>query len=249
MYANTSLAGRLVLLANSDIVFDETLRRIAPEGILNGEIAFVMSVSQPPLNGRYKEIFGTDCHPTSKCAVGLWQGAPKWKSAGWSWDAYVFASPLPRKFDPFQVNVVMNMMGAEYIAAYQFEASGVKLYNPCEYVHTFHWHCQGGKMHRNRNNVVYNEIANIYPCSYCPGIVMPKEYGKRDDRCRSGFRQWSNQIPHFFRLPDIAVSVCCASAGACGSLPIQSSPVCKGPDDVNCIIWDFVGKHTYWRGR
>jgi hypothetical protein len=248
-YANNSLAGRLVVLANADIVFDETLRRIEPERILTGEIMFVLSVSPPPWNGRYKEVFGTDCNPTVKCGVGAWQGAPAYKSSGWSWDAYVFASPLPKKFNPSEANVVMNMMGAEYIAAYQFERSGVKVYNPCEYVHTYHWHCQGGKMHGARDNSWHMAVANIFPCSYCPGVMMPKEYGKKEDLCRAGVRQWNNQIPHYFKLPDVAASVCCERAGACGWMNMPSTPACKGPDDVNCIIWEFVGQHQQFLHR
>merc|ERR1712187_1083866 len=73
-YASTFLSGNLVLFANGDIVFDESLRRIVPERIMSGEIGLLLSVKPPPDNGRYKEIFGTECHPTLRCAVGSWQG-------------------------------------------------------------------------------------------------------------------------------------------------------------------------------
>jgi hypothetical protein len=258
-YANVSLSGRLVLLANADIVFDESLRRIQPEMIMTGEIGFILSVNPPPAGGDYKEAFGTecetnhhkcaDCHTNlHKCAVGAWQGAPSWRLAGWSWDAYVFASPLPAKFDYSAVNIVMNMAGAEYIAAYQLEASGYKLYNPCEHVHAWHWHCQGGKMHGQRS-FGHTCLANIFPCSHCPGITMPREYGKREDLCRSGDKQWNNQIGRYFTLPHYSVSICCAAGSSCSNSYIPDLKTCMAPDDVNCMIWEFVGKHHTWSNR
>jgi hypothetical protein len=245
-YAHEKLTGRLVLLANADIVFDDTLRLIAPERIMTGEIAFVLSVDPPPFSGAYNEVFHRECGNTRKCRIGTWQGPRmSWHLEGWSWDAYIFATPLPPTFSTPETNIVMNQMGAEWIAAYQFEAHGIHLYNPCEHIKAYHWHCQGGKMHDGRTGG-HHELANILPCDYCPGMTMPNGYGKYEELCRSGVKKWTNQIPHNF-VGGIQAFICCAPSSSCWSP--AGLPTCKAPDDVNCVVWEFVGGHSFFSTR
>jgi hypothetical protein len=255
-YANKSLAGNMVLLANGDIVFDETLRRIAPERIMTGEIAFVLGVRKPAQHGSYKAIFGTECGAPAvadQCSVGPWQGT-KAASAGQSWDAYIFAAPLPSGFPYSNEDVHMNIYGAEHVAAYAFEKSGIKLYNPCEHIHAFHWHCQGHKMHNWINNVwtdtvdhsPHRSVSGIFPCWYCPAITMPSGSAKREELCRSGKEEWLPGLAHTFNLNAVTVKVCCARPGACNYMQLQWLPACKDPDDVNCVIWENIARMRWY---
>merc|ERR1719401_2000529 len=103
------------------------------------------------------------------------------------------------------IDLFMNFYGAENLAAYQLEAAGVHLYNPCEHIYAFHWHCLGGKMHDN--NIAmradrprwYTKMLGqpphnppdavdlIFPCWSCPAIKMPAGTAPADKICsRSG---------------------------------------------------------------
>jgi hypothetical protein len=255
-YANRSLAGNMVLLANGDIVFDESLRRIAPKRIMAGELAFVLGVKTPPLSSVYKTVFGTDCGPptvSDQCSVGPWQGANA-KTAGQSWDAFVFASPLPSNFAYSNEDVHMNLYGAEHVAAFAFAKSGIQLYNPCEHINAFHWHCQGQKMHPWLHNVwtdtvdhyPHHSVSNIFPCWYCPSITMPRETAKPSALCKSGTEEWHPGLANAFNLKAVKVRVCCASPGACGNMAFQWLPPCRVSSDVNCVIWENIATMRWY---
>jgi len=250
-YANTTLAGNLVLFANGDIAFDETLRRINPDALMTAKMGMILSVQPPPQNSFYKDAFGFECSNTPRCAVGAWKGGCS-ASAGVSWDAYIFASPLSSSFNLWGVDVIMNIYGGEQVAAFQLEAAGgLTLYNPCYHVHAFHWHCQGGKTHSLDHSVrvdkpPHRAAKSIYPCWHCPGVTMPRGSAKASDLCRSGYRQWVPSSKAYFHQPQITVNVCCSSPGACGSSPVQWLDACVGPDDLDCVIWEFVGGHVWY---
>merc|ERR1712227_281256 len=116
----------------------------------------------------------------------------------------------------------MNRYGAEHVAAFAFAKSGIKLYNPCEHINAFHWHCQGQKMHGWLNNVwtdsvdhyPHHSVSNIFPCWYCPSITMPRGSAKRADLCRSDNEEWL--------------------------------PACKVPEDVNCVIWENIATMRWY---
>lgn len=252
-YANNALDGGLVLFANGDIVFDETLRRLQPDELLKGKFALILSVLPPPQNGYYKQIHGFECTNSPRCAVGSWQGGAG-GSAGVSWDAYIFASPLPPTFKPWEGDVIMNIYGAEQVAAHLFEEIGLTLYDPCYHVHAFHWHCQGGKMHSLNHAVKvdggpHRAVKGIYPCWHCPGVTMPRGSAKQTDLCRSGTRMNVWQVPALkahFHQPAIAVNVCCSNPGTCKWMNVQWLGACVGPDDVDCVIWEFVGGKIWY---
>jgi hypothetical protein len=249
-YANQTLSGELVLLANADIEFDESLRLIAPEPIMDGKIGFVLSVTPPTPNGHYREVFGRDCYNHRRCSPGTYQNGVG-GTAGRSWDAYVFASPLPSSFNVWRVNNVMNILGAENVAAYQFEDVGIKLFNPCEHVHAFHWHCQGGKMHGgwHVDQGANLAVGGLLPCWDCPGIQLPKEYAKREDLCAKGYLQMSWQVPGIrsaFKTPEIDAKVCCAHSWPCKELDFHWIWPCIAAHDVNCVIWEHVGGTWYY---
>jgi hypothetical protein len=244
-YAHEQLAGSLVLLANGDIVFDETLRLVKPERIMTGEHAFFLAVKSPAPNGDYKAVFGTECSLPVQCAVGTWQVG--WQGVpGLSWDAFIFAAPLPKAFPFWNEGVHMNYMGAEHVAAYAFQASGIQLFDPCEHINAFHWHCQGQKMHGSYAvDHSHLSVDHLYPCHYCPSITMPKGYVKRQDLCRLGSEVWLPGLSHVFRIGPVQARACCAADGACRYMNMQWAPACKGSDDVNCIIWENSG-YPYW---
>jgi hypothetical protein len=250
-YANRSLQGNVVLLSNSDVVFDETLHRIDPEVILRGKTAFVLSVKPPPVDGKYSKTFGKECDNLDKCSVGSWQ-RKHWWPGGYSWDTYVFATPLPVHFDLSDLDIVMNRMGAENRAGYQFENAGITLYDPCYMVNAFHWHCMGGKLHNSDrvDTPGQGSVRNIGSCWYCPGITMPRGYAKREDLCRRGVRQGIWAIPSLkkhFKQPDISVEVCCANLESCRRIDVQWIGACKEADDVDCVMWEGVtNRHEYY---
>jgi len=269
-YANTTLAGKLVLLANADIVYDETLNRVVANNhsklvdpLTNEPIAYVLSMKKPPDGSKYLEVFGKECrcnaHTTcfATCTIGTWQHG--WPLGGNSWDAYIFATPLPSAFNLAHTRLPMNYNGAESMPAYQLLASGVQLYNPCFFINAFHWHYQGWKMHGSNiwaNSLDFVQrhlnlpgaervgaVAAITPCWQCPLIKMPKGYLVRENLCKSGIELDVRRMPHlarYFRIPFINVSLCCASVTACSGLNLQEVGSCRNSHDLNCVMWDSV---------
>jgi hypothetical protein len=251
LYANNTFKGDIVLFTNSDIVFDETLHRIDPAVLLRREIAFVLSVQPPIPNSKYHHIFGQDCwKPKNKCSVGSWL-RKDWWPGGYSWDSYVFSPPLPSTFRLEQLDIVMNVMGAENRAGFQFETAGITLYDPCYMVSAYHWHCFGGKMHgKNRVDGMGISVRNVGCCWYCPGIVMPKGYAKRSDLCRHG-TVWGasgvQALRDHFKQPAIHAEVCCSDPAKCAWSNAQWMPYCRTADQLDCVIWEGLpSTHEYY---
>jgi hypothetical protein len=250
LYANTTIHDGLVIFSNADVVFDETLRRLEPEKIIGNKLGFVLSVRPPPLDGDYKAVFGRDCKNTMRCTVGRWGGGGNWgqsPGSGTSWDAYVLAPPLPGNMDLDHIKLKMNLYGAENLAAYQLQANGgIRLYNPCEHIYAFHWHCIGGKMHSKSaldrvdrprwytrmkglpKHSPPDAVDGLLPCWYCPGVKLPGGTAPRTDLCRSGTILGVDR------------------AQTCGQLNLEYLPHCRLATDVDCVIWDVAGWPHYY---
>jgi hypothetical protein len=113
-YANRNLAGRPVILANTDICFDETLELIS-DITLDGQLLCL---------SRWDEA--TDG------SVRLYEQAN-------SQDAWVFEPPLPRIPAPFG----LGMPGCDNRLAYEAERVGLALSNPSRSVRARHLHLSG----------------------------------------------------------------------------------------------------------
>jgi hypothetical protein len=272
-YANSTLRQSTILLSNADVVFDETLGLIDLAPIRRRERGYVLSVKPPPHNGQYKQVFHRECDSQPRCTVGSWQGGGRWgQQEGWgnSWDSYIFATPLSPHIDLAHIDLFMNFNGAESIAAFQLEKNGnTTLHNPCMHVHAYHWHCLGQKMHPMSPDVradrpkwwtdkhglpphyPHDAVGRIYPCWDCPGIHMPQGSVDRERYCQDGSLHGPEQIPELadhFRTQAIGVKICCKDKDtkSCSKLPIKSLPHCLNATDVDCVSWEFSGKHLYY---
>jgi len=130
-YANENLTQKVVALANTDIVFDETIGLVDGPELSNGNGAFVLGVHIPKRQGLYRKVFGRECdrtssvEPTSHCYMGKVDGEPH-ESMGSSWDVFVFASPMPRPKMGRGVaglDIFTSAMHAENAAAYAMQVS------------------------------------------------------------------------------------------------------------------------------
>lgn len=267
-YANTTLSSRVVILANADVVFDDTLKNIDWGRVLRQEHGYVLSVSPPPQNGDYKRVFLADCDNTPRCAVGSWQRGGKWAQgdgAGSSWDAFVFAPPLLHYMNLSHIQIKMNLNGAENMAAYQLEVNGnLTLYNPCFHIHAYHWHCKGGKMHDTDPTTradqppwlshmlglpvhfPYDAVDAMLPCWNCPGVIMPPGAVSSTNYCKYGKVLGIDDVPALrknFRVPWLTVGVCC---NECAHLDVENLPHCINSTDVDCVTWEFNSDHHYY---
>mmetsp|Transcript_60325 Transcript_60325/g.187183 ORF Transcript_60325/g.187183 Transcript_60325/m.187183 type:complete len:453 (+) Transcript_60325:108-1466(+) len=245
-YAITALAQRNVLLANTDVVFDESLGLIEPGPLESGAIGHVLSVTPPPYASQYSKVLGRDCDSFPRCTIGEFNG---WSLGGSSWDAFVLHPPFPRGMDLERLEHTMNLMGAENHAAYQLEqGAGVALSNPCMHVHAFHWHCLGGKMHGPQEQIAPagDMVAGILPCWDCPGVRLPSSASSAPSLCARGTRQalTIGGLQRLFTSP-LTVWLCCpAGSEPCDQEQLledwgrdrASLPLCFSADDVRCVV-------------
>ena len=242
-YANSKLAGKIVVLANTDVAFDGTLGLIDSVSFDSGKLGYVLSVQPPPYGGEYSQMFGTECASEPRCTIGEFDG---WRYGGDSWDAYVFHSPL-RGMQSQYLDHFMNTPGGENRAAYQIEkAAGVSLSNPCDHIHAFHWHCSGGKMHamegRVDGDVGENGVRAILPCWDCPGMRFPEGKAPLKELCAHGSRQALANTPLHISVRNRECTFACLSSS--NATPTK---LCQSSGDVDCIISD-CGKapHQYY---
>merc|ERR1719343_2001354 len=129
------------MIANADVVFDETLRRMP--SMQAGRDAQIISVIPPSYSGDFKDMFGKPCggeYPVkNRCQHG----------EDGSWDVFAFQPPLPSAFPISQLEFAMNSNSAENRAASAMESVGFRLKNPCKHIHAYHWHCFAAKTHSN----------------------------------------------------------------------------------------------------
>jgi hypothetical protein len=137
LYANNSMSrtGNIVL-ANADIVFDGTLRRMRQ--LQPSREGHLISVRAPHYSGEFRSLWHTPCTTVlNKCTRETK-----------SWDAYAFSLPLPPQLLlGSDLEFTMNILTADHRAAFALDHSGMKLTNPCMHINAFHWHCFSPKMH------------------------------------------------------------------------------------------------------
>jgi len=172
-YARSNITTGTLLLANADIVFDETIAHVG--NFSSADEAYVLSVKAPSYDGSFKEIFGSQCKMS---ATRCWSWAM-------SWDVFVMQTPLRDGLFGTCLEFPMNMLSAENLAAGALAyGAGLKLKNPCGIVNAWHWHCFSGKMHATKR----------IGADFCAGEKMHKSVLKTWP-CRESPKQWANTCP------------------------------------------------------
>lgn len=261
-YANAVLTDRLVLLANTDVAFDQSLGLILPEAFATGHQGLVLSVHSPPYSDKYRELVGSDCTAEARCVVGRIGSPSGWgaTAAGTSWDAYLFRAPLlaaldeaggggPGVMNLSHVESEMNRIGAENNAAFELEVSSrVRLSNPCLHVKAAHYHCIGGKMHRGDRRAHLDggeqrSLGGVMPCWDCPGVKMPAGAAPVGELCSGGqvLEVSQGKLGQGFPQSGAHTFMCCAAADGCEDdlmtkMQAGSLQLCRIAGDTNCII-------------
>mmetsp|Transcript_96394 Transcript_96394/g.251210 ORF Transcript_96394/g.251210 Transcript_96394/m.251210 type:complete len:342 (-) Transcript_96394:39-1064(-) len=169
-YADTRMPVGRVIISNADVVYDETLAQL-PE--LEEHVGVhLLSIKPPPYEGAFKEVFGHQCpkEPYGTSTSCLWHTR--------SWDAYVFRTPLPANLtESHNLQFPMSWMSSEFYMASALLDSGMKLTNPCMFVHAYHWHCFGDKMHATFDKSKLPPIKNKYTSFPCKDFPSESENG------------------------------------------------------------------------
>jgi len=147
-------AGRIVVLSNADVVFDETILR-APTLLtdLTQSDALVFSVTQGPNQSVYDNVHGPIDLGADEYRSKISSSCPGWKRGAvpwtWSWDAFMFMPPLPL-FDASRTGHFMNEMSGEHRTAEAFRHAGMTLRNACMLTRLQHYHL-APKMHHGHH--------------------------------------------------------------------------------------------------
>lgn len=141
-YANKALYGKIVVVSNTDIVFDSTVHNIR-DALSTQSMwghAFALSRVSPPCPGvRCKMLF---CKKTL-CLRNVA-----------SYDAFAFVSPVPEAV-VLATNHKQDQKGAENIVVAELDHYGFTVVNPCKSVTLTHRHCA-----RNVTSYVEKPILN-----------------------------------------------------------------------------------------
>ena len=133
-FANRYLVGYVVILANLDIEFDETLGLLQQDRKLSYSNAYFLSRYE---SEESKSLITTQCSPE-------YMG---------SHDSFIFVPPLPRPLIS-RCNFQLGQVGMEARLIWEFEMSGLTVSNPCLSVKTWHHHSSNI---RNWIDIVANE--------------------------------------------------------------------------------------------
>mmetsp|Transcript_14096 Transcript_14096/g.42644 ORF Transcript_14096/g.42644 Transcript_14096/m.42644 type:complete len:377 (+) Transcript_14096:71-1201(+) len=191
-YASYALPNRVVALVNADVVlrnvdaldasaFEDDLRSDSSSLRSSGEeekrLAIALTVRQP--SGAFFRACDDPKKLVDRCDE-------KRKGVTYSFDGFVFASPLPAtsRFDLLEeekpIPVYMNEMGAENRAKQFIAASGHQVVDPCFRTLAEHWHCSG-KMHHQRERVDPANSNLFYALGGDMGL--PSAHDSRGLRC------------------------------------------------------------------
>jgi len=248
-FAHEHLQDRLVVLSNTDVVFDETLGHIDPAHFeKHRNTMFVLSVRSPNHTAASQELYrcalGRGCHEDIRCTLGTYDG---WKFGGKSWDAYVFRAPLPPGLNFSRLDFFMNQNGAENVAAFELESAGMSVSNPCYWVHAFHWHCSA-KMHHGEAFMSKSRQSEqkVTPCWNCGGALR-EGHVPFQELCKGGDLQQLTvaRFAKLFRFPR-EVRLCCGRDRKCDQQELlrlwekdgheKALPMCRQPSDTSCIV-------------
>lgn len=261
-FADSELANRTVLLANTDVVFDSSLGLIDSRALVGPgrRHAYVLSVKPPPEQGEYRRVMGDECQlamlePSRnkvRCSVGEIEGG--WWGGGSSWDGYVFRTPLSMDLARANLSHHMNIPGSENRAGFALEAEAdLMLINPCLHVHASHWHCIGGAMHSRRYGPQRvddygKNLRHIIPCWDCKGVRMPAGADVLSALCSLGALQniTNKRLQRVVGVAVAAVSLCCPTIGRCDQEAFykrwkanhSSLRLCRVATDISCLVSD-----------
>jgi len=121
VYANEKLAGQMVLICNTDIFYDESLRLVERFAFPMNPSSFMLAIT------RY------NYHPVSKKSD--LQG---WEVGGncGSQDTWIFKAPI-RKFN---WDITVGVIGCDSLLAQRAQEAGIALANPAVNIRTHHLH-------------------------------------------------------------------------------------------------------------
>ena len=167
--------GSVVLVANGDVVLDESLRQM-PAFV--GHVAYALTVNTD-INARVYEVAcGFKVRKGKKHGSKVtskrcpFYGADKNGPHALSYDGFAFKPPLPDGFaekarsHSISLDEVMNKMGMENRAKCGLEAGGVMVLNSCIWVRLQHYHKTGGYSHNMK-------MVKFAPDFYCSRSTYP----------------------------------------------------------------------------
>eukprot|EP00039_Didymoeca_costata_P027812 m.19241 g.19241 ORF g.19241 m.19241 type:complete len:364 (-) comp6518_c0_seq1:71-1162(-) len=140
--------GKNVIIANADVVFDESLENIR---FVEKDRAYVLTVNSPIDRSLYKELTGIQCDNLLKndpydFRCQTFHSKKNVMAFALSWDAVVFRSPIkPETYNSsekagFDLAMFMNRIGAENHMKCGLESAGYEVYNACLWVRLQHFH-------------------------------------------------------------------------------------------------------------
>lgn len=124
-FANKHLHNQLVIVANLDISFDDTLQELAELTYFPPDLTLFLSRYERP--------------PNEPLGIGS-QCGPKYIG---SHDVFVFKAPLPPQLVESCRGIPLGILGAENVAMWNFKSAGYTVDNPCDRIHTWHNHRSG----------------------------------------------------------------------------------------------------------
>lgn len=240
-FAGRRLAQHVVILSNTDVVFDDTLGLVDLESFRSSTNAFVISVATPPKNGMYKRVLKKDCQRNigNRCAIGRFD---HWQYGGASWDSYVFRAPVPATVNMTNLNFTMNRWNAENHAGAALVLGGLNLSNPCYHVHAYHWHCAVAMHAVGPPWPTKAALGSVLPCRDCAGLT-----DRVPHLCVNGSRsrlseRLSPSDKYFFTRPN-ETFVCCPRGQPCSmhDAHVRLKKVgtgfgwCRKSTDVDCL--------------
>jgi len=105
-FANSQLAGRVCILANSDVYFDYTLSRLAPRSL----VGRMLALSRYDVKSNGTVLLNLFLAPVSQ-------------------DAWIFIAPVD--LGKMNVDFTMGLLGCDNRIAYEFSQAGYTVVNPC----------------------------------------------------------------------------------------------------------------------
>ncbi|MEK0368720.1 MAG: hypothetical protein QQN62_03830 [Nitrosopumilus sp.] len=138
-YANENYKGEIVIVANADIYFDETLAKVENLKFKDNMMLFLT---------RY----------------GIDNSGHEFLQNTGSFDSYIFRSPV----QSFYNGIMMGVLGCDSYLLQRAIEAGMKVYNPALSVNSYHHHSCGGKS-ESRNGFRYwdQEYYKGFGRKYC----------------------------------------------------------------------------------
>ena len=154
MYSNIFLKrGAIVIIANSDLYFDNSLAKLrfgAPDNRSDWRSAMALSRRHAPECGEKNDWRGT--YDLCEHYIG-------------SHDAFVFAPPVP-EFVVRETKHTQNHFGAENIVVWAFLWAKYfrgHVTNPCQRIRAFHLHCVPERHYTVGSFISYGRHGNVRP--------------------------------------------------------------------------------------